>query len=230
MDGDKQPQPTGETVDTWEMVVVHKMFKREFAEMPGLIRAVAAGDSARAQLVAAHVEMMTGLLHHHHTGEDEMLWPRLLDRIGNLDTDLVHRMEKQHEVVGEALERVGKLLPRWRSHADASTRDELADVLAGMSGPLNEHLGEEEREILPLVSIYVTAAEWKALGDHGKASIPKGAKGFDVIGMVMQDATPRERVRFLGLLPPPVRLIYKLVGGGIHRRAKARRETGLVPS
>jgi hypothetical protein len=29
-------------------------------------------------------------------------------------------------------------------------------------------------------------------------------------------------VRFLTMLPPPVRLIYKLIGVGIHRRAKAR--------
>jgi hypothetical protein len=30
---------------------------------------------------------------------------------------------------------------------------------------------------------------------------------------------------FMGLLPAPVRLIYRLVGAGIYRRAKARLHT-----
>lgn len=223
MDAAKQPRTTGETVDTWEMVVVHRWFKREFADMPALVRGVAHQDRGRAEYVAGFVGMMAGLLHHHHVGEDEMLWPKLLERVGSMDTGLVQRMEQQHEVVGGALERVEQLLPKWRQNADAATRDELAEVLAGMSGPLNEHLTEEENHVLPLVSIYITQAEWDALGKNGASSMPKGAKGFDAIGMILQETTPQERKGFLQLLPAPVRFLYQLVGAGIHQRAKVRR-------
>ncbi|MET9625869.1 hemerythrin domain-containing protein [Lentzea sp. NPDC006480] len=223
MDAAKQPRTTGETVDTWEMVVIHRWFKREFAEMPALVRGVADQDRERARYVAGFVEMMAGLLHHHHVGEDEMLWPKLLERVGGMDTELVQRMEQQHEVVGEALERAGRLLPKWRRNADAATRDELAAVLEGMSGPLTEHLTEEENHVLPLVSVHITQAEWDALGRNGASSMPKGAKGFDTIGMILQDATPQEREGFLKILPAPVRLLYQLVGAGVHRREKARR-------
>ena len=215
-------QPWGE-VDTWEMVVIHRWFKREFAALPALVRGVAPGDGDGARYVAEFAGMMTGLLHHHHVGEDEMLWPKLLARVGGLDRELVQRMERQHEVVGTALERVDELLPRWRQGADQATRDELAAVLDGMSGPLTEHLTEEENEVLPLVSVHITQAEWDALGRNGASSMPKGAKGFDVIGMILQESTPQERAGFLRLLPVPVRLLYKLVGAGIHQRAKLRR-------
>jgi hemerythrin-like domain-containing protein len=217
-----QPKPTGQQIDTWEMVVVHRMFRREFRLMPGLVRGVAAGDTARSELVGDHVETLAAALHHHHHGEDLLLWPTLLDRVGSLNSELVQRMEAQHEVVSGGLTTVDKLLPRWRSSADRSTGEELATVLGEISVALDEHLSEEEKEVLPLVSIYITQAEWTALGNHGKSGLPKGSKGFVALGAILEDATPVERVRFLGLLPPPVRLIYKLIGAGIYRRARAR--------
>lgn len=217
-----EPRPTGEVVDTWEMVVVHRLFRREFRLMPGLLRGVAGGDTTRAELVGDHIAMLATGLHHHHHGEDLLLWPKLLDRVGSLNADLVQRMEAQHEAVASGLSTVDKLLPRWRSTADASTRDELATALEDISTALDEHLGEEEKEVLPLVSIYITQAEWDALGEHGKSGLPKGSKGFVALGGILEDATPDERVRFLGLLPAPVRLIYKLIGAGIYRRARAR--------
>ena len=217
-----RPRPTGERVDTWEMVVVHRMFRREFRAMPGLIRAVTAGNTARSELIGEHIATLTETLHHHHSGEDELLWPKLLERVGSLNTELVQRMEAQHETVATQLSTVDTLLPRWRATADASTRDELAGVLTLVSTALDEHLDDEEREVLPLVSIYVTQAEWHALGERGKESLPKGPKGFVLLGMLLEEATPSERVRFLGILPPPVRFFYKLLGAGIHRRAVAR--------
>ncbi len=48
--------------------------------------------------------------------------------------------------------------------------------------------------------------------------------------MILQDASPEERAAFLRMLPLAVRLLHKLVGAGIHRRAKARRhQKGRVP-
>ncbi len=38
---------TRDTVDTWDMVVVHRAFRREFGRTPGLIRGVADGDRNR---------------------------------------------------------------------------------------------------------------------------------------------------------------------------------------
>jgi hypothetical protein len=209
---------TGEKVDTWEMVVVHKMFRREFRQAAGLIRGVAAGDTARAEFVGDWLSIIATGLHHHHHGEDLLLWPKLLDRVGTLNTDLVKRMEAQHEVVASSLSRIETLMPQWRGQADAESRDELAAVFEKASVALEEHLGEEEREILPLVSIHITQAEWHALGEYGKSGLPKGRKGFIAIGAVLEDATPDERVRFLGLLPAPVRLMHRLFGAGIHRR------------
>jgi hemerythrin-like domain-containing protein len=210
-----------ERVDTWEMVVVHRVFRREFRLLPSLIQGVDVGDTARAVVVAEHLGDMTYALHHHHSGEDDLLWPPLLQRV-TLHVDLVHSMEAQHERMALLLDRVEALLPRWRARGDAATRDELASLVVQVSAALDEHLAEEENKILPLVSEYLTQAEWHALGERGKKSLPKGTKGFVFLGAILKDATPTERVAFLALLPLPVRVLWRLFGAGIYRRATDR--------
>ena len=66
--------------DRREMLIVHDVFRREFALMPGLIGTVAPGDRDRAELVGDHIDGLTTLLHHHHHGEDANVWPLLVDR------------------------------------------------------------------------------------------------------------------------------------------------------
>jgi len=91
--------------DTRDMVLVHRVFRREFGLLPLMVRGVADGDVRAAARVARHAREMTDALHHHHHNEDELLWPRLLER-APLDADLVNRMEAQHAALAEILRRV----------------------------------------------------------------------------------------------------------------------------
>jgi hypothetical protein len=222
-------------VDTWEMVVVHRAFRREFREAPGLIGSVRAGDRERAELVGRYLASIVESLHHHHCGEDDLLWPVLLPRVA-LHTELVHRMESQHKQLAVLIDRVEELMPGWRVTGDAVAGRELAGVFTEASALLDEHLAEEEAEILPLVAEHMTAAEWQAIGDRGVASLPKNSTAFVFLGLILQDATDEQRTAFLGLVPTPVRWFWHLFGKGIYRRAYRRlydsvpgpRRTGLV--
>jgi hypothetical protein len=216
---------TTQRVDTWEMVVVHRMFRREFRLAPGLIHAVPDGDRARAAVIGEFYLDLANGLHHHHTCEDELLWPLLLQRVGQLNTDLVRRMESQHERLAVLLDQVSVLLPRWRDTADAATRDELAAVIAQASAALDEHLTEEENQILPLVSEHLTHTEWEALRKRGQQGLPKNHKAFILLGAILEDATTTEHAAFLRLLPTPIRLAWHLIGHRIHRHAMNRLRT-----
>lgn len=208
-------------VDTWEMVLVHRVFRREFRLLPALVRAVRDGDRARADVVGEHLADLTGALHHHHVGEDELLWPVLLGRVG-LRADLVHRMEAQHERLHVLLTGIDELSARWRAGAAAADRDALADLVTQASAALDEHLADEEHELLPLVSEHVTPAEWHALNKRGQDSLPKNGKAFVFLGMILEEATPRETALFLRELPAPVRWAWRLAGRRVYARAVAR--------
>lgn len=214
-----------ERTDTWEMVVVHRVFRREFRMAPALVRAVAPGDTARAEILADHLGNVAHGLHHHHTGEDELLWPLMLARV-SMRAELINRMEAQHERLHAPLARIEELLPRWRTRALAADRDELADVLAEASAALDEHLADEEREILPLVEEYITPAEWHALGERGKTSLPKGKMALVFLGAILEEATPAEKKRFLADLPAPARLLWRLTGERVYAKARDRVRVG----
>ena len=72
---------TAPGVDTRDMLVVHNAVRREWGLAPGLVRAVEAGDTRRAEVVAGHLDLQAAMLQHHHEGEDRVLWPVLLPRV-----------------------------------------------------------------------------------------------------------------------------------------------------
>ena len=89
-------------IDTRDMVVVHDSIRRQFGQAPALVRGVAPGDTDRAAVVADHLDLLGALLHHHHVGEDRLLWPVLQPRVPADVAATVARMESQHDGIAEA--------------------------------------------------------------------------------------------------------------------------------
>lgn len=214
--------------DVQEMRVVHRMFRREYGMAAALVRAVPAGDRARAGVVAAHLVELGTMLHHHHLGEDDLVWPKLHLRTP-ISNDLVDRMESQHAHVGGLLELVAELLPRWSADGGATHRDALATALDELSPALDQHLLEEERDVLPLIEQHLSAAEWAQLGERAVAAIPK-ARMLVLFGYVLEDTSPDEQRLMLGVLPAPVRLVYRAVGRRRHERERDQIRAGVVPA
>ncbi len=71
--------PTERAVpDTGDVRAVHSGLRREFRIFPDLwVRAAGDGDTERTGALAGHWALITGCLHRHHEGEDELLWPLL---------------------------------------------------------------------------------------------------------------------------------------------------------
>ncbi len=88
--------------DPWEMALIHRVIRRGFEQARAHV--VAAGAESRAAAVAAYVDFQLDGLYAHHSSEDELLWPRLLER-AELSAALIHRMEQQHVAVHEAVDR-----------------------------------------------------------------------------------------------------------------------------
>ena len=129
-----------------EMYVVHRVFRREFAMIPRLVRGVREGDTARAGLVGSHLRCMLDGLHMHHTGEDEVLWPLLLERAAP-SAELVRTMQAQHERVDSRVERSHRC-SRSGSGPLSVRGEQLARLVEEFREALLEHLDLEEREIL----------------------------------------------------------------------------------
>jgi len=180
------------------------------------------GDTTSASRVFRHATEMIDALHHHHQNEDELLWPRLEQR-APLDAVMAEQMQAQHNVIGELLARAEAALPAWQRAARAGDGDALAADLGELHARLEEHLDEEEQHVLPVVGQTITPTEWDELAERGFAAMPK-RRALVFLGHILESASPGEQSRFLRRrVPPPVRLLYRLIG----RRAFTRETAAL---
>jgi len=127
-----------------EMPIIHRIFRRQFAEVQALVQEVPAADARRVGAVADHLGFLLDGLHMHHTTEDDLIWPKLLDRAG-LDAPLVKRMEEQHQQIDASVGQVRAAMSAWRSDPTPATSSALADRIGEFMVVLETHLGEEER-------------------------------------------------------------------------------------
>ncbi|MFD4560560.1 hemerythrin domain-containing protein [Streptomyces sp. NPDC058469] len=195
---------------THEMVIVHRVFRREAALLPQLVRATQVGDIARAEQIARHVDEYVGGLHHHHGLEDELIWPLLCER-APLSDGLITRMQEQHQLIDMTLAVVTDALSRWRRSADADSGESLANGFDDHYNVLLRHLHDEETQILPLIADHLTVAEWDLVGTRGLERIPKN-KLMLALGAILEDATEKERRYFLGKVPLVGRFLWRVVG------------------
>lgn len=198
-------------IDTVEMLVVHRVFRRELRNAPELIGGVRAGDTVRSVLIADHLGYIVAGLHHHHAAEDELLWPRLHARVPGSDL-VVQQMEHEHGVIDELVEKVEALRTRWGESADPQLARQLVAATEDLSAGVDAHLANEEQDLLPLISAHITTQEWKEIVDRGAEFLPKNKMALVFVGLVQQDATPDERRKFLAGIPLAPRLLWKLFG------------------
>lgn len=192
------------------MVIIHQCFRTQFADLPALIRAVPDGDADRAGILVDFIGELTTALHYHHVGEDEAMWPVILERMDG-DVAPILELEEQHERIGELIDRVLALASAFRTSARDHRGELLAATLAELSTALDEHLDEEESVALPLVEQLLDVQEWARVGEIGHASIPKD-RMLVILGYILLSATPSQRDFFLAQSPLAARIAWKIMG------------------
>jgi hemerythrin-like domain-containing protein len=191
---------------TRAMVLVHTGFRREFGLMPQLVRGVFDGDRRHAGVIADHIEFIDMVLDAHHTAEDHLIWPRLLERCPEEIRPLVHGMESQHERIHALLDDLTKGIAAWRADTGGTNRESVSRTIDDLLPLLDEHLGMEEKYVLPLIEKHITAEEWGALAAEQGSHFPPEKRPL-VLGMMMYEGAPSSIREMLASLPDEVRPI-----------------------
>ena len=207
---------TDEPTDLHDMVVVHRVFRRELRALPHLLLGTPPGDLSRAAVVARHARLILAGLHLHHSGEDALLWPLLIER-GAPPADVVKRMQAQHEVADELIQQLDVVLVRWQVEARPAVAVEAAGLMDRLAEAVIEHLDDEERTILPMAAEVITPEEWAAVGEASVAKMSRQELPL-MFGAVLEDASSEERRAMLQALPLPARLLMQSWGPGHYRR------------
>ena len=204
-----------------EVVVIHRLFRRLFADAPGLVRDVDPGDTARVKYLAKHLHGITALLHVHHRTEDEYFWDRMTERAPSCGLH-VALMRRQHGAVSDRLDVVDGLVSRWARRPDGATAARLAAELDEVDRLLVEHLADEERDAFPVLDAILSDAEWDDIHRHAQRHKPP-LPIFVLLGLMIDSVPASERDEwFATQLPAPIRVAYRIVGRKQYERARNR--------
>jgi iron-sulfur cluster repair protein YtfE (RIC family) len=187
---------TARTVDLTVMHALHDAFRRDLELLTRAAAARGEDPDARERLRLGWT-ILADQLHHHHTVEDEQLWPLVRSswRRSPDALDVLDAMEDEHELVDPALAAVGEAVRTGASPAEAL--DRLHTVVV-------QHLDHEEAEAMPLIEAAVSPRDWDAFGARQARSL--GLKGAaELFPWLLWGADDVRSERVLGVLPAPLR-------------------------
>ena len=154
------------------MYLAHHAFRRDLARFAVAARETPVDATDVWRALAVRWEEFSGILHHHHTTEDDVLWPQLLDTVdASGDAEgraTLEAMEAEHGTIDPALAACTAAFGEMAGHPCADHRNALDVRVTSVRTLLAEHLRHEETEALPLLqrtlSVEQNAAMEKAVG------------------------------------------------------------------
>jgi hypothetical protein len=204
-DGGRTPL-TGR-VDFTMMYVAHDAFSRDLRR---LTAAAGAGQTA-SPVVRAGWAMLKKQLHIHHTTEDTSLWPALREKVTRPGhVAVIDAMEAEHARIDPQLDAVDQALA-------ASDALSLTQSVQALDESLTRHMRHEENQALPLVETFLGPEGWAAF-ERAIRKTQGLRAGAQYLPWVLDGAPIATQAKFLGLLPPPVRLLYRRVWAPRYRR------------
>jgi len=201
--------PASQPIDVRDMAIVHRTFRKAYDESARLVRAAPAPSPGRVTCLADHIDFAIAALHHHHEGEDELLYPKLIERVPE-QAPMTEQVEHEHLLIKTALEEASAACAAWRQRPSAATGEALAASLDHLNSVVQPHLDDEEQKVVPLAAVTFTQQEWDLMGKHGAAWIPRNKRGI-AFGMMLEPLGEADRAFMMRSLPAPVRMLYPLL-------------------
>jgi hemerythrin-like domain-containing protein len=211
-------------IDVRDMAIVHSAFRRAYEESAQLVRAAPAASPERVAFLADHIDFGLRLLHVHHEGEDELLYPKLMERAPD-QARMTAEVEHEHVVIKTALDAASAACASWRERPSRETGEALAASLDELNAVALHHLDDEEQKIVPLAAVTVTQQEWDALGQHAVAQIPRNKRSIG-FGMMLEPLGEADRAHMMSVLPAPVRMLAPFLIERPWKKYAAKLRTG----
>jgi hemerythrin-like domain-containing protein len=202
------------------MFLAHHAFRRDLRRFAAAARNTPVDDAAAWQTLARRWTAFSTILHHHHTVEDEAIWPPLLARVaadGEAgDRETLEAMEAEHDLIDPQLAACAEGFAAMAVVPSSVTREKLAADTAAIRDSLAEHLEHEETEALPLVQRHLTTEEWAHAEKQAGTGVSLRQLAFLVPWMAEElDAATIERV--LAEAGAPMRVLLALTRGRFAR-------------
>ncbi len=202
--------------DLTGITMAHRAMVTDSRRIAELVTAIAAGRTSctttRARAIRRYAELLCESIHHHHTTEDEVLWP-VIEASAGSHVDLTE-LTADHAALDPRLDQLRARAASFRlSGGDPETAAAMAAELTDLHSLLAEHIVEEEREVFPVITAHVSVPDWQAVEQIAQKG---GRMSFDA-PRTMAVMTEAERQQLGGSVSPMLRIIIALTSMR-HRR------------
>jgi hemerythrin-like domain-containing protein len=194
----------------------HAALRRDLDRTLDTLARVGERSPQRRQALVDHLGLVLDLLHHHHTGEDEGLWPLVRRRAPDLAA-LLDVMEAEHAAVAGAIASTRAAAARYAD--DPTSAGDLRNAVVTLRDTLLPHLDHEETEVMPRVMRALSSRDWSALSRREVRN--RGSFRLAGIGLlwIVDGVDPQWRAQFDRQVPAAFRwLIDKRYGPAYRRR------------
>ncbi|SOC48506.1 Hemerythrin HHE cation binding domain-containing protein [Blastococcus aggregatus] len=149
------------------MYLAHHAFRRDLASFARAAAGTPVPEREVWRALGVRWERFGHVLHHHHSAEDEVLWPQLLDLVdGQGDADgraTLEAMETEHHLIDPLLAGCAEGFAAMAERPEEGTRQQLAGCVGRTREVLAHHLRHEEEEALPIVQRLLSQEGWDAV-------------------------------------------------------------------
>jgi hemerythrin-like domain-containing protein len=150
----------------------------------------------------------------HHTLEDEVFFPAVLERVPSAQA-LLEGLDVDHHQLDPMIDR---LAPGIADLADPRVpfepvRTEMAALAQALREFLDRHLDVEDEDLLPLFYRHFSAEEYDELHERAQQTMPKSHLGFTVPWFV-EALDEAGKSKALATAPLPLRIVYRATRRG----------------
>jgi hypothetical protein len=213
------------------MGIVHGALRRDLERTRAVLSCEPYPQRRQGRAVGEHVVWLMEVLHAHHIGEDEGLWPLVRERDPGA-APLLDSLDADHRRITPAAVTVTDTARRYAEAATGEARVRLLAALDALTDVLVPHLVREVEEAMPIVSANMTQAEWHAWDQEYNVR-PKSFTQLGMEGHWLLDGIDPEGHRVVVRLVPPVPrfiLLYGFARAYRRRLAEWWRPQGLARS
>jgi iron-sulfur cluster repair protein YtfE (RIC family) len=209
--------------DQTGMYAMHHGFRRDLDAFVAAVEHTPVSEAEVWTALTGRWDRMAEVLHHHHSVEDDALWPvlrRHAHEAGNAeDLTMLEDMEAEHGVIDPALAAARAAFVEMASHPCTDHRNALEIRLAAARESLHVHLAHEEGQALPMLQRTLSVEENDAFEKAVAKGYPLSVVPF-VLCWVMHGLPGDARERILATAPPGYGLVHRLLRGRFERRER----------
>jgi hemerythrin-like domain-containing protein len=201
------------TPDLTTYRAVHTALREAASRMAAAAGTLRRSDWRRIDAFSRYWRGYAGEVLAHHTVEDDIFFPALVERCP-VAGSLIARTDADHHHLDELMSAIDGAVARM---VRGEGPGDVADLLGQLAVHMDEHLGFEDEDILPLFSRHFTGEEYDAMEVEAKKALGIGKQAAFTIPFVLYWLEPGTVTHLMAAAPAAFRVLHRLT-----RRRHAR--------